>query len=191
LEQLASYLAEYFPCISTSQLQQLIFAVVYQMPAISLGLLLNRVMASVSIRVFLFLPGTLVHEGLHWIAAFLLNGQPQSFSVWPKRKEDGHWTLGTVTVLNITWYNGIFIGLAPCLSFLILLMLAPSYSDWQLTERDWWYWLCTAPILILCLPSWQDLKVALRSLLPIIYLLFAAVLTYFAFIYLVSQIHFS
>ena len=166
---------------------QILFAIAYQVPAILLGMILNRAVASARIRAFLFLPGTIVHEGLHWVAAFLLNGQPASFSIWPKRLENGNWLLGTVGVKNLTWYNGIFIGLAPVVSFAFLLLLAPQYSDWNFSQRDLWYWVCTSPILLFCLPSWQDLKVIAKSLLPVIFLVIAAGAIY----WLLMQIRFS
>ena len=148
--------------------QQILFAIAYQVPAILIGMILNRAIASARIRAFLFLPGTIVHEGLHWVAAFLLNGQPASFSIWPKRLENGNWLLGTVSIKNLTWYNGIFIGLAPLMSFAFLLLLAPQYSTWGFSQRDLWYWVCSSPILLFCLPSRQDLNAASKSLLPIV-----------------------
>ena len=171
----------------TSFEQQILFAIVYQVPAILLGMILNRAIASAHIRAFLFLPGTIVHEGLHWVAAFLLNGQPASFSIWPRQQENGNWTLGTVSIKNLTWYNGIFIGLAPIMSFCVLLLLSPQYSSWSFSQRDLWYWVCTSPILLLCLPSWQDFKVVLKSLLPLILLASAAGAIY----WLLMQIRFS
>jgi len=153
---------------------QIFFAIAYQVPAILLGMILNRAIASARIRAFLFLPGTIVHEGAHWVAAFLLNGQPGSFSVWPKRLENGNWLLGSVAIKNLTWYNGLFIGLAPLVSFVLLLLLAPQYSSWGFSQRDIWYWVCASPVLLFCLPSLQDLKVVGKSLLPVIFLAIAA-----------------
>ena len=154
--------------------RQILFAIAYQAPAILLGMMLNRAIASAHIRAFLFLPGTMVHEGLHWVAAFLLNGQPASFSIWPKRLENGNWVLGSVSIRNLTWYNGIFIGLAPLVGFILLLLLTPQYAHWQFSQRDLWYWLCASPILLLCLPSWQDLRMVAKSFLPILFMAIAA-----------------
>ena len=160
--------------LDTPLAQQILFAIAYQVPSILLGMILHRTIASAYIRAFLFLPGTIVHEGTHWIAAFLLNGQPASFSIWPRRLENGNWLLGTVSIKNLTWYNGIFIGLAPLVSFVFLLLLAPQYSHWSFSQRDIWYWVCSSPILLFCLPSWPDLKVVAKSLLPVIFLGIAA-----------------
>jgi hypothetical protein len=79
-----------------------------------------------------------------------------------------------VAIKNLTWYNGFFIGLAPLVSFAFLLLLAPHYSTWNFSQRDLWYWVCTSPVLLLCLPSWQDLTVVAKSLLPVILLGIAA-----------------
>jgi len=166
---------------------QIFFAIAYQVPAILLGMILNRSIASPHLRAFLFLPGTFIHEGMHWLAAFLCNGQPASFSVWPKRLENGNWLLGAVTIRHLTWYNGLFIGLAPLASFIFLLLLAPQYSQWQFSQRDVWYWVCASPILLFCLPSWQDLKVVAKSLLPLILIAAAAGAIY----YLLMQVRFS
>ena len=158
--------------------RQILFAIAYQVPAILLGMMLNRSIRSGHIRAFFFLPGTLAHEGAHWIVAFLLNGQPGSFSVWPKKLENGNWVLGSIAMQNLTWYNGIFIGLAPLVSFCLLLLVAPQYSTWDFSQRDLWYWVCTSPVLLLCLPSFQDLKVVLKSLLPVILLALAVAAIY-------------
>jgi hypothetical protein len=173
--------------LDTPLAQQIFFAIAYQVPAILLGMILNGAIASVQVRAFLFLPGTILHEGAHWIAAFLLNGQPGSFSIWPKRLENGNWLLGAVTIKNLTWYNGLFIGLAPLVSFIFLLLLAPQYANWHFSQKDIWYWVCASPVLLFCLPSWQDLKVVAKSLLPVIFLTIAAVAIY----WLLMQIRFT
>jgi len=179
---------DHLPDVQLSSLeQQILFAISYQVPAILLGMILNRSIASAHVRAFLFLPGTIAHEGAHWLAAFLCNGQPGSFSIWPKRLENGNWVLGTVSIKNLTWYNGLFIGLAPLVSFLFLLMLTPQYVSWHFSQRDIWYWVCTSPILLLCLPSWQDLKVVAKSLLPVIFLTIAAAAIY----WLLMQVRFT
>ena len=58
------------------------------------------------------LPGTAMHEGMHWIAAFALQGNPGTFSLIPSFGADGVITLGNITA-NINWYNAAIIGMAP------------------------------------------------------------------------------
>jgi len=145
------------------------FALMFQLPAIGLGLVMHQcTRRAPRIYALLFLPGTMVHECLHWLMAFLLGGQPTRLSLWPHQKPDGSWALGTVSVTNLTWYNGIFICLAPLLAPAALLSLAPGQPGWSPSMHDLWYWLIAAPIWISCFPSAQDWSVALRSLVPLL-----------------------
>lgn len=60
----------------------------------------------------LALPGTTLHEGAHAVVSWMLDGQPQGFSLWPKDMGDGRYMLGSVwSVMN--WWNTASISLAP------------------------------------------------------------------------------
>jgi hypothetical protein len=144
--------------------EQLLFTLLYQLPALVLGLVIKRLRVWPQLRFFLLLPGTIAHEGLHWIVAFFTNGQPKGITVWPKRSPDGGWVLGAVGVANSRWYNAFLIGIAPILGIGIILLATPSAIHWQLSQRDCIQWLITAPMWVMCWPSGADLRAGLASL---------------------------
>ena len=61
----------------------------------------------------LFLPGTLLHELSHWLAAILLRVKIGSFSLWPKLKKGGQLQMGAVQVDVADPFRHSLIGLAP------------------------------------------------------------------------------
>jgi hypothetical protein len=67
---------------------------------------------------FLTLPGTFMHELMHYIASLLTFGKPVSFTIIPKRNGNSI-TLGSVSSTNVRWYNAIIISLAPLFLFFI------------------------------------------------------------------------
>jgi len=61
----------------------------------------------------LFLPGTLLHELSHWLAAVLLRVKIGGFSLWPKLKKGGQLQMGAVQVDVADPFRHSLIGLAP------------------------------------------------------------------------------
>ena len=112
----------------------------------------------------LVLPGTFAHECSHWLVGVLLNGQPSRFTLVP-RKEGRGWVMGSVGFSHVRWYNAFFIGLAP----LLLLPLAYGLSVWRLGQWLGFRWqellavYLIANLVYAATPSWQDLKIAVRS----------------------------
>ena len=47
---------------------------------------------------FFSLPGTMLHELLHWITALLLGGRPGGIDLIPHRAGPGYWVMGSVVV---------------------------------------------------------------------------------------------
>ena len=116
----------------------------------------------------LSLPGTIAHELTHFIVGTLLLAKPSGFSVWPKAVGQS-WRLGSVSFGNIGLLNGAFVALAPLLllpiAWLSLVhVLLPLWND-----SRWGWWLLagylTATALFAALPSFQDIKLGIRSLL--------------------------
>lgn len=151
------------------QYEQLSFIIFYQLPALTLGLMVKQLKVWPQIRFFLLLPGTLVHELLHWIVALLLNGHPAAISIWPRRAEDGNWVLGSVGVANFRWYNGCFISLAPLLGIAGILFLTPNIGAWHFSHADLYQWLLTAPLWVMCWPSSADLRAGLASISELLF----------------------
>jgi hypothetical protein len=118
------------------------------------------------------LPGTFVHEALHFLFGILLNGGPVSFNLMPRREGTG-WAMGSVTFNHLRWYNCFFIGMAP------LLMLPAAYYAvlWRLRGAPVVGWrealavYLIANLVYAAIPSWQDVRMSARS--PIGWLLLA------------------
>lgn len=61
------------------------------------------------------LPGTFLHESMHYIMAVFLNGSPPTFSVLPTFDMNGNMlTMGHITY-HPNWYNAAIVGMAPLL----------------------------------------------------------------------------
>lgn len=154
------------------------FAVAYQVPAVLFGLLIKAVLAHPLLRALFVLPGTFVHELLHWAVGALTNAKPVSFSLLPRRTSGGQWVLGSVGFTNIRWYNAAVVGFAPLLAPLIALFFAPLYGDWSVSKADFSYWAIAGPIFAMCLPSGVDVRLAARSWFPLCVIACAVVWNY-------------
>lgn len=143
--------------------ETLLFAILYQVAPLSLGLALKVLIPHPAIRAIFVLPGTFVHELLHLVVGLILNGKPVSISLWPRRVGHGQWILGAVGFANVRWYNAVFIALAPLLALGAALLLTPSPSGWVPQGSDLQRWLIATPILAMCIPSTTDFKLALKS----------------------------
>lgn len=122
-------------------------------------------------RLFLFwilaLPGVVLHELAHWIAALVSFGQPGAPHIIPKRISKGNWMLGHVQCGNVHWWNGWIIGLAP----LCLLPLGAWLIEVASRSLSYglWSWTAIAPALLAgecwveAWPSRMDWQVAAKS----------------------------
>jgi hypothetical protein len=125
----------------------------------------------------LILPGTLSHEICHYLVGLVLNGQPTGIQLLPQRT-GRKVALGSVQFAHARWYNAFFIGLAP----LALLPLAIWLIRWRISlplEVDWKegaIFYLVVNLVMACMPSGQDLKVAARS--PIGWILLAGLLAW-------------
>lgn len=139
--------------------------------------LLNWARRSFWLCALLALPGTLCHEACHWLMGKLLMGRPARFTVVPRREGRG-FVLGSVALQNLRWYNAFFIGMAP----LLLLPLAWILLLWRLRSQPVLGWseagfaFLLANLLFAALPSWADLRIAVRS--PVGWALLAGMLAW-------------
>lgn len=60
-------------------------------------------------------PGTLLHETMHFLVGGFLNARPCNFTVLPRQNIDGDYVMGSVGFRNITFYNAVPAALAPLL----------------------------------------------------------------------------
>jgi hypothetical protein len=146
--------------------EQLTFAILYQTPAIIFSSLIGFIPFQ-SMKSILLLPGVFLHEMLHLIVGFVTLGYPVSIDLIPKKGNNGSLIMGSVEFMNIRWYNGLFIGLAPLLGPVIMVLLAPSHLKWNADRNDFYYWTISSSIFSMCIPSISDLRVASKSWLAL------------------------
>ena len=116
------------------------------------------------------IPGTFLHELMHYLVGSLLNARPVNFTIFPQRNLDGDYVMGSVGFSIITFYNAVPSAMAPLLllpiAFYInryaLPLMAPTFFNYIL------YVLLQTIIIENAIPSGADFKVAgmfLRGLL--------------------------
>lgn len=129
---------------------------------------------------FIFvLPGTFMHELAHLIIAFFTNGKPYSFSLIPKKQKDGY-TLGSVEVSNITFYNAIFIAFAPLLNIYLayLVYLNFNFTNDLINKENYIYAYFIFNLLNSSIPSEADFKVTLKKPSSYIFILIVSYIIY-------------
>ncbi len=111
----------------------------------------------------MMLPGVLLHEGSHWLAATVLGVRAGRFSVFPERLPDGTLRLGYVETERPDLFREALIGVAPLLTGCTVVMFAGyarlgvgpvgaalARSDWlgvaqglaaMTKATDFWLWL--------------------------------------------------
>lgn len=89
-----------------------------------LGLILSGSLQVAEFIYFLvLLPGVVIHELSHWLAAWLLGVPTGHVSVWPARQRDGSLRLGYVETGNAGPLREALIGVAPLFSGALLVLL--------------------------------------------------------------------
>ena len=61
------------------------------------------------------IPGTFLHELMHYLVGSILNARPVNFTIFPKRNLEGAYVMGSVGFSNITFYNAVPSAMAPLL----------------------------------------------------------------------------
>ena len=69
------------------------------------------------------IPGTFLHELMHYLVGSLLNARPVNFTIFPQRNLDGDYVMGSVGFSNITFYNAVPSAMAPTFFNYILYVL--------------------------------------------------------------------
>ncbi|MBR2033501.1 MAG: hypothetical protein IKA03_02380 [Alphaproteobacteria bacterium] len=108
------------------------------------------------------IPGTILHEFLHFFVGMLLNAHPCNFTIFPRRGEDGNYVMGSVGFRNVTFYNAVPAAMAPLLLLPIgfyinryfLPQIQPTFLNYVL------YVLLQTIIIENAVPSKADFKVA-------------------------------
>jgi hypothetical protein len=95
---------------------QAVFLLITRQPDISMALFS-----------LLFLPGVLLHESSHFIAARILGVSTGKFSIIPRKMEGGRILLGYVETASTDFFRDALIGAAPLISGGIFVALAGVY----------------------------------------------------------------
>ena len=115
------------------------------------------------------LPGTILHETMHFLVGLILNAKPCNFTILPRKCDRGY-VMGSVGFTNITFYNAIPASMAPLLLLPIgfylnrylLPVMDPTFTNYIL------YVLLQTIIIENALPSSADFEVARQHFLGII-----------------------
>ena len=107
------------------------------------------------------IPGTILHEFMHFAVGLIFNAHPKNFSIIPKRGNGGY-VMGSVSFANIKFYNAMPAALAPVLLLpvgfyanrYLLPLIQPSFINYVL------YVLLQTIIIENAMPSATDFKVA-------------------------------
>jgi hypothetical protein len=107
-------------------------------------------------------PGTFLHEAAHYGTALLLQGHPETFSIFPTINSD--WsiqTLGHVTFYPNSW-NAATISLAPLFLFPLSFFFIWRASKHRKFSRVFFYLYLGACCWLSCWPSPADWKIAME-----------------------------
>ena len=129
----------------------------------------NATYKSMFLCALINMPGTILHEAMHFIVGLLLNAKPCNFTLFPRRNENGY-VMGSVGFTNITFYNAIPSSMAPLMLLPIgfylnryfLPNMTPTFTNYVL------YVLLQTIIIENALPSSADFKVARMYFLGIV-----------------------
>jgi len=125
----------------------------------------SRYKSTLLIFVFNF-PGTILHELLHFSVGIVTLARPVSFSIVPKRSEDGGWTLGSVGFMGLNQLNALPTAMAPILAPLIILIFIPDLFSYMASDSTgvWWKSLLISFFIVSgfmsCIPSSVDFRMA-------------------------------
>lgn len=120
-----------------------------------------RVIGDRFLFILAMLPGTFLHELLHFLVGAIMNARPSSFSIIPNRVK-----LGSVTFTNIRWYNAVPAALAPLLGLVFVSAAAIHslpISIHNVTAQNLLILLVLSPLVYACWPSSVDWKLSLRG----------------------------
>ncbi len=130
----------------------------------------NATYRSLFMSALINIPGTLLHELMHFIVGLVLNAKPRNFTIIPRRGEGGDYVMGSVGFTNVTFYNAVPASMAPLLLLpigfyvnrYVLPMMTPTFTNYVL------YVLLQTIIIENAMPSAADFKVARMYFLGIV-----------------------
>ena len=133
--------------------------------------------SSLWISALINIPGTFLHETMHFLVGALMNAHPTSYDLVPRKDQYGNYVMGSVGFRNVTSYNAIPAALAP----LFLLPIGYYINLWYFENINITLWNYLAYLLLQTIiienavPSSTDFKVAFSYPLGLIIYGFVAI----------------
>ena len=108
------------------------------------------------------IPGTALHELMHYTVGMVLNAQPCNFTILPRRGDNGTYVMGSVGFRNVTFYNAVPSAMAPLLLLVIGFYINRYYLPvMPLTATNYILYVLLQTIIIEnAVPSSADFHVA-------------------------------
>lgn len=130
----------------------------------------NATYRSMFMSALVNIPGTFLHELMHFLVGLVMNAKPCNFTLIPRRGENGNYVMGSVGFTNITFYNAIPASMAPLLLLPIgfyinrylLPLMPPTFVNYVL------YVLVQTIIIENAMPSSADFRVAKMHFMGVI-----------------------
>ena len=129
------------------------------------------------------IPGTILHETMHFLVGLLLNAKPTSYDLIPHKSPDGDYIMGSVSFRNLNSYNAFPSSLAP----LLLLPIGYMFNSWYFQNINisffnyLGYILLQTIIIENAVPSSQDFKVGFSYPLGLLFYITLGVLFIIAY----------
>ncbi len=108
------------------------------------------------------IPGTVLHELMHYMVGAVFNAKPCNFTIFPRRGVDGGYVMGSVGFRNIRAYNAVPAAMAPLLLLFIGFYLNRYFLPTiHLTAINYVLYVLLQTIIIEnAMPSGADFRVA-------------------------------
>lgn len=118
--------------------------------------------SSIWLSALINVPGTILHETMHFLVGLFMNAKPTSYDLIPRKDGFGNYVMGSVGFRNVTSYNAVPAALAP----LFLLFIGYYFNRWyfaniNITVFNYMLYILLQTIIIEnAVPSSTDFKVA-------------------------------
>lgn len=130
----------------------------------------NATYRSMLVCALVNIPGTFLHELMHFLVGLFMNARPCNFTLFPRRGDDGNYVMGSVGFTNVTFYNAIPASMAPLLLLpigfyinrYVLPQIQPTFVNYIL------YVFLQTVIIENAMPSGADFRVAKKYFLGVV-----------------------
>lgn len=108
------------------------------------------------------IPGTALHELMHYVVGAFFNAKPCNFTIFPKKGVDGSYVMGSVGFRNVRFYNAVPAAMAPLLLLIIGFYINRYFlPSMKLTAVNYVLYVLLQTIIIEnAVPSGADFRVA-------------------------------